>query len=381
MRLSGKLIFALTLALTLLAPSACSETKFDFLLDGTKDIHWGSNKITFATKDDRTLFLETIGNGVVNPKDFTVTFASSVANATCEATLANRAKVSLKQLTPDSVNNPFQVTLSLSTVNPGTVKPTFSKSPITIGEIARGASGALIFTKPGLSGIYQLEVPSVSGVFDANLQTEFGNIHSILNRGGFYNHHFIPANGPMPILLLAKTLATGGTGVISEPAAPNTVYCYRLEGDREFCVNHVSVSDITVTIKPAHVGIVDIMLKRWALPPLIVLLVAVFGGLLISHVFCLLDPIGYQAGKDASSLPEFVKYFLPEAEGFDSEGVVSDEDGSSLRIDPSSGKRVRTTREGRVLTGEDDPEPIEDETTDAFGVSVTAALLLVPFLF
>jgi len=396
MRLSGKLIFALTLALTLLAPSACAtirnDMKFDFLLDGidTTKITWNTQMITFKNEDARTDFLKAIGNGVSKPKDFAVTFTPPATNANIieyKATLANGAKVSLKQ-SPLNVDDLTQVTLSLSTVNSGTVKPTFSKSPIIITEINK-ANGVLTFTKADVSDIYQLRsFPDGGGAHTANtrLIAELDTIYSILTQGGFYNHHFASGDpDKTPILVLAQPVVPVVPGVPARPVVPllatdGVTYCCRLSDEREFCVNHFNDTDITVTIKPAPVSVWNTVLMGWFAPPGIVLVTAAIGGFIASHILCFLDPIGYQAGKDASSLPELVKYVLPDAEGFDSEGGVSDGDDSSLRIDPSSGKRVRTTREGRVLTGEDDPEPIEDETTDAFGVSVTAALLLVPFL-
>jgi len=179
--------------------------------------------------------------------------------------------------------------------------------------------------------------------------------------------------GPHPI---SKKNAAGTEELVT--AAYH--YCYQVtDSNMYLCVNWAPTTDCTISVRP---GPLPGKMKKFietAGGPFIVTFLGCVGAVFSAYLFSIADPEGYQAGKEASSLPEFIKTLLPDAEGYGGERYYDEEDTEVYKVDPSTGRTIRVKRAGSAVGG-DDIEGSPVEKTDASAFTVLAALLAVPFL-
>jgi len=145
------------------------------------------------------------------------------------------------------------------------------------------------------------------------------------------------------------------------------------------CVKKDAASTI-VTVRPKVAGGSAILEKIGG--PLLVVILGMILSVIISYIFATIDPEGYQAGKEASSLPDFVKFCLADAEGYGGEGYYGDDEGSQeiYKVDPSTGRTIRLKKDGSPIPNDDREGSAGEETTDASTFTLVAALFAIPFL-
>jgi len=324
--------------------------------------------ITFGTSAEATAFLKNLSQ----PGTLSVTFATTTAVPTH----------TYKLILPTGV----QVTLTIPAV--GTLSLPITRTDAPAGFLAVGKTSTVAdktkFTIPAADAT-QLDLllaDAPEGMFAKlafPLADDATEIKAAIDGTGIYSRSFSALN--------ARLFLKASNAVSAAPPTVQTHQCYKLADGRLFCAKFEPAAagggpnTLMVTIVYKGPSTNSEMVTERIVPAALTLLVAFVSSVGMSHVHALVDPEGYQAGKDASSLPPGLKYFYADT-GISGEGYenLTDDDGFPVTIDPKTNLPNRVRKTGEKILTDDETEQAEGETTDAFGVSVMAAFLLVPFL-
>jgi len=358
MRLSGKFIFACTLVFTFLAAVTATSHTVTFIKKGAaaNTLEVGPNTITFSGNDlgkiwnDSTLLYAGVG------------IAGTIAGPAIsdgddwKMTLDNGDVITL---TVTSATTGKTITAAYT---PGSAAAT-KIHPIKLANIdLTGTSGhiKILPTNTITELMTSIAIPDPErAIVSAALATTTKGLCSFT--GGY---------------AISKKSATG----TEELVAAAYHYCYQVtDSNMYLCVKWTSAGACTISVRPGPLpGKMQKVYKTLGGPALVTLL-GLVGAILSAYFFSIVDPEGYQAGKEASSLPEFIKTWLPDAEGYGGERYYDEEDTEVYKVDPSTGRTIRVKRAGSAVGG-DDIEGSPVEKTDASAFTVLAALLAVPFL-
>jgi len=375
-----KLTFALALIATLTSSvfSVALPPHANFIRGGNNglDLLWDATKLTFDNVGQLDDFLGNISSlSKLNvSKDYVVTPVPMIDAGSVSIELADGYKLKIEAAAV--AGTPTKVTLKISCEAFATL-PTISHNLGNLLSLITHAGTDLTVSSPIVGGIYK--VSATAGVS--------GKIKDAIQAEGFYSEKIAAAAAATanPVVL-ANTVVPGPAGaaptVTTKPADNDKAYCYKT-GVTMFCVRRVTASgDLFVTVMPVHpMSFAMRTLHGIVLPFLGTLAVVIVSVGVVSRVHGYADPSGYQAGYEASGIRgvSLLSWMFPDFGDEAGTEFIESEDGS-VQYDPSSRKRVRVNREGKMVPiGEDGSESVDHAVTGnalAFGASVATTFVV-----
>ena len=364
MRLTGKFALIATLVATLASSimAAAITPTTRFIVESGSTIYIDSVLYTLhpATNDTTTLKNALKDNKSVS---ITVTYPpnSEVATGTHPLKLADGRNLTITAVAPVP-GAPITQTLTIAFT--GAVAATTLSSPILSNAVS-AVNDDFTVTNPVVGNLVSFAVAG----HGAELVDAIAKNSVFV---GVASSPFIHVAHPRPD--------------VAVDATTTTLYCYTFtDKNLELCLAHAAnAPTYQVSVGPKYVAPVPVWKAALSVagPPSGVVVIALLLSVPMSYLHAFIDPQGYQAGKDASFYP--LKSFLADTD-FASENPYGENydpnsDSGEVRVDPQTGRPIRPTGKNPV-TGEEYPSDAPDaETTSAYGVSVMAAVLMVPFL-